>query len=90
MGQGEEETEWAKLQEAEGRVGRVKGGGGAGFQAWQSPSNRAQGAWWLGEAGRKRRRGGRGVLEGCGDTLGQVRGGGETVEGHRAGSRRER
>lgn len=73
VGQGEEETEWAKLQEAEGRAGRVKGSGGAGFQAWQSPSNRAQGAWWLGEAGRRRQRG-----WGSGDTLDQVRGGGET------------
>ena len=34
---------------------RVKGGGGASFQAWQAPSNRAHRPGWLGEAGSGRR-----------------------------------
>lgn len=40
---GAEEEGAVGEEDARGR--RVKGGGGAGFLAWQAPSNPAQGAW---------------------------------------------
>lgn len=42
-----------RARRGRGRRGsRVKGGRRAGFQAWQAPSNRAQGAWVAGESSR--------------------------------------